>query len=129
MSPEFQGSSKHEPSKLYSLEPSAIRGFAERTENQALLEKFLNIVAERALAEEFNTELDNLAVFLFHKLEMLREKDRQDTINMEAEMKRLADEDYLEARRFFEVFPYFYQEDDPAIANLEREHEALFKQQ
>jgi hypothetical protein len=129
MSPEFQGSSKHEPSKLYSLEPSTIKGFAERTENQALLEKFLNIAAERALAEEFSEELDSLTIFLFKKLEALRERDRQDTLHMEAEIQRLADEDYVEARKFFEVFPYFYQEDDPEVAQLEQQHEALFKQQ
>ncbi|HEY8886132.1 MAG TPA: hypothetical protein VIM31_01380 [Candidatus Microsaccharimonas sp.] len=129
MSPEFNGSSKHEHSKLYDLKPSTIKGFAERTENQALLEKFLYIMAERALAEEFNIEADETALFIHKKLEDLRQKDRDDAASLEAAMERHATEDYYEARKFFEVYPQFYLPEDPELAELEREHEALFKQQ
>jgi hypothetical protein len=129
MSPEFHGSSKHEQSKLYSLRTSTIKGFAERTESQQLLEKLLNIMAERALAEEFNLEADEVAMFIHQKLEDVRQKEHEDTASIEAKMQRLATEDYFEARKFFEVFPYFYQENNPQLAELERAHEALFKQQ
>jgi hypothetical protein len=128
MNPEFHGSSKHERSKLYSLNPSTIKGFAERTENQTLLEKLLNVAVDRAFADEFNEDADNVAIFIHQKLEGLRQKERDDLANMESQVQRLATDDYNEARKFFEVFPYFYQDDDPQLAKLEQQHEALFKQ-
>ena len=126
---EFQGPSKHERSRLYSLKSSTIRGFAEHTENQTLLEKFLHIMAERALAEEFNMEADEAAIFIHQKLEALRQQDREFTIRNETEMQRLAQVDSDEAKKFFEVFPYYFQDDDPQLAELEQRNESLFKQQ
>ena len=129
MAAEFQNSSHDEETKLHLLRPSTLRGYAEKTDDTRKLERLLHAAVSRAIADEFSVEADETAIFINEKLQSIIKAEHDQEMAILAAAQRLKDEDTLAARSFFEIFPYYYADDDPKIVVLELEHEALFKQQ
>ena len=124
MSSEFDGSFKHEISELSAEEHRMLQAFAEETDDLEILQRLHEAAVMIAFVDEYNTEADDVAVFIKMKIEDIEERALQAS---KAWVEKWAEQDKERERRFLSIFMHVYQKPSQQQIEEEAKREALFK--
>jgi len=124
MSSEFDGSFKHEISKLSAQEHQMLQAFAEETEDLEILQRLHDAAVMIAFVDEYNTEADDVAIFIKQKIESIEERALAQS---KARVAKWAAQDEERERHFLNIFMHVYEKPTDQQIEEEAAREALFK--